>query len=113
MSFEEILRDLKNKLYHPVYFLHGNEPYYIDVISDFIEHHVLNEMEREFNQTIIYGRDCDMLSVISTAKRYPMMSNYQVVIVKEAQDVKNLIAKEDKGEEDEHPLINYIACFLL
>jgi DNA polymerase-3 subunit delta len=108
MSFEEILRDLKNKLYHPVYFLHGNEPYYIDVISDFIEHHVLNEMEREFNQTIIYGRDCDMLSVISTAKRYPMMSNYQVVIVKEAQDVKNLIAKEDKGEEDEHPLINYL-----
>lgn len=107
MSFEEIIKDLKNKLYHPVYFLHGDEPYYIDAISDYIENHVLNEMEREFNQTVIYGRDCDMLSVVSTAKRYPMMSNYQVVIVKEAQDVKNLIVKADK-EDDEHPLVNYL-----
>lgn len=107
MTFEEIIRDLKNKLYHPVYFLHGEEPYYIDVISDYIENHVLNEMEREFNQTVVYGRDCDMLNIISTAKRYPMMSNYQVVIVKEAQDVKNLIVKAEK-EDDEHPLANYL-----
>jgi DNA polymerase III subunit delta len=107
MSFEEIIRDLKNKLYHPIYFLHGDEPYYIDAISEYIESHVLDDMEKEFNQTVIYGRDCDVLTVVSTAKRYPMMSNYQVVIVKEAQDVKNLVGKSDK-EDDEHPLINYI-----
>ena len=109
MTYEEIIRDLKNKIYHPVYFLHGDEPYYIDMISDFIENNVLNEMEKEFNQTVIYGRDCDMLSVISTAKRYPMMANYQVVIVKEAQDIKNLISKAGKEEDDdEHPLISYL-----
>ncbi|MEP7169425.1 MAG: DNA polymerase III subunit delta [Bacteroidota bacterium] len=107
MTFEEIIRDLKNKLYHPVYFLYGEEPYYIDAVSDYIENNVLNEMEREFNQTVIYGRDCDMLNIVSIAKRYPMMSNYQVVIVKEAQDVKNLIAKADK-EDEEHPFINYL-----
>lgn len=108
MTFEEITRDLKNKVYHPVYFLHGDEPYYIDFISDYIENQVLNDMEKEFNQTILYGRDCNVLSVISTAKRYPMMSNYQVVIVKEAQDVKNLISKSEKEDDDKNPLLNYL-----
>lgn len=108
MTFEEIIRDLKNKVYHPVYFLHGDEPYYIDFISDYIENHVLNDMEKEFNQTVLYGRECDILSVVSTAKRYPMMSNYQVVIVKEAQDVKNLVSKSEKDDDDKNPLINYI-----
>jgi DNA polymerase-3 subunit delta len=109
MSFEEIIRDLKNKVYHPVYFLHGDEPYYIDSISNYIENNVLNDMEKEFNQTVIYGRDCDVLSVISTSKRYPMMSNYQVVIVKEAQDVKNLISKpKEDDSDDENPLLNYL-----
>ncbi|MEO5570609.1 MAG: DNA polymerase III subunit delta [Bacteroidia bacterium] len=111
MTFEEIIRDLKNKLYHPVYFLHGDEPYYIDAISDYIETHVLDDMEKEFNQTILYGRDCDVSAIVGFAKRYPMMSNYQVVIVKEAQDVKNLIGKTDKEktkDDDELPLLNYI-----
>jgi len=87
IGFENILSDLKNKIYYPVYFLFGEEPYFIDGISDFIEEHVLNEQEKEFNQTIVYGKDVDVATVISYAKRYPMMSNYQVLIVKEAQDM--------------------------
>lgn len=90
MSMEQILGNLKNKIYHPVYFLAGDESYFIDTISDYIEKNVLSEMEKEFNQSIVYGRDMDVLSVISMAKRFPMMANYQVVVVKEAQDIKNI-----------------------
>ncbi len=90
MNFEQILGDLKNKIYYPVYFLAGEEAYYIDEISDFIEDNVLTDTEKEFNQTIIYGRETDVLSIISFAKRYPMMANYQVVIVKEAQDIQKI-----------------------
>jgi DNA polymerase-3 subunit delta len=97
-TFETILRDLKNKVYRPVYFLFGPEPYYIDVISNYIENHVLDETEKEFNQSILYGRDVDLLTVVSTAKRFPMMSNFQVVIVKEAQDLKELGKKKDEEE---------------
>lgn len=106
-SYEEISRDLKNKVYHPVYFLQGEEPFYIDKIADYITEHVLDASEKEFNQTVVYGREADPLSIISTAKRYPMMSNYQVVMVKEAQDIKNLLGK-DKDKEEKSPLQNYI-----
>ena len=102
-SFDQIIKDLKNKVYSPVYFLQGEESYYIDKISDYIESHVLSESEKEFNQTIVYGKDVDVLTLISIAKLYPMMSNYQVVMVKEAQDIRNLISKGDKD-----PLIEYI-----
>ena len=67
-KFDELIKDLKNQVYHPVYFLQGEEPYYIDAISNYIEHHVLNEMEKEFNQTVLYGRDSDIMTIISTAK---------------------------------------------
>ena len=106
-SYEEIFRDLKNKIYSPVYLLHGDEPYYIDRISDFIESKVLGEMEKEFNQTIVYGRDVEPLSLISMAKRYPMMSNYQVLIVKEAQDMPYFKKKKDSEKEDADPMLNY------
>ena len=82
MTFEQILGDLKKKIYHPVYFLQGEEPYYIDQLSEYIEKNILNEGEKEFNQTIVYGRDLDIVTLVSFARRYPMMSNYQVVIVK-------------------------------
>lgn len=107
MTYEKILRDLKNRIYHPVYFLYGDEPYYIDKISDFIEQHVLSESEKEFNQTVLYGKEVDVPTLISYAKRYPMMSNYQVLIVKEAQEVRNLIAKESKEEK------NYLLDYLM
>lgn len=89
-TYEEIARNLKNKIYAPVYFLMGEEDYYIDRISDYIMKTVLTDSEKEFNQTVVYGADTDIASVINTAKRYPMMSKYQVVVVKEAQNLKNL-----------------------
>ena len=89
-TYEEIARDLKNRIYKPVYYLMGEESYYIDRISEYIAQTVLNENEKEFNQTILYGADTDIATIINAAKRYSMMSKYQVVIVKEAQGVKNI-----------------------
>ena len=89
-TYEEIARDLKNRIYKPVYYLMGEESYYIDRISEYIAQTVLNENEKEINQTILYGADTDIATIINAAKRYPMMSKYQVVIVKEAQGVKNI-----------------------
>lgn len=85
-----ILNDLKNGVYRPVYFLSGEEPYYIDVLSDYIEEHALQEHEREFNQTVMYGIETNPLDLVSAVKRYPMMAERQVVILKEAQRMKDL-----------------------
>lgn len=90
MEFEQIRKNLKNKVYQPIYLLTGDEEYYIDKISDYIEHHVLEDSEKEFNQTILYGLETDVLTVESEAKRFPMMSQYNVVIVKEAQNLKKI-----------------------
>src|ERR1035437_728034 len=112
MDFEKIIIDLKNKVYHPVYFLMGEEPYFIDAISDYIEKNVLDDGEKEFNQTVVYGGETNIASVIGTAKRYPMMSNYQVVIVKEAQNMKGLTptpsSKAESSEDKKFPLELYI-----
>jgi DNA polymerase-3 subunit delta len=89
VSYDQILTDLRKKTYSPVYFLMGEEPYYIDQISDFIQHNILGDAEKEFDQTILYGKDVEMSTVINAAKRYPMMGAYQVLIVKEAQLIKN------------------------
>ncbi len=87
-TYEQILSDLKQKQYSPVYLLMGEEGFYIDLISDYIQNQILDEMEREFNLTVLYGKDTDIATVVNAAKRYPMMSSYQVVIVKEAQNIK-------------------------
>lgn len=101
MTFQQIMQDLKNRIYHPVYFLCGEEPYYIDEISRIIENHVLEESERDFNQTIVYGRDVSAEEIISMAKRYPMMASHQVVVVKEGQNLENI---ENLLPYIEHPL---------
>jgi len=88
-SAEQILNELKNKQYHPVYFLTGDESYFIDQVSDYIQENVLDESEKTFNQTILYGKDTDARTVINAAKRFPMMASYQVIIVKEAQELKD------------------------
>ncbi len=90
MTFEQILADLKNKIYRPIYLLSGEEPYYIDEIADYIEKHILTDDEKEFNQSVLYGKDIDLATIINNAKRFPMMSNYQVVIVKEAQEIEKI-----------------------
>ncbi len=110
-TFESIIKNLKNKVYHPVYFLHGEEPYFIDQLSTYIESHVLTDMEKEFNQSVLYGRDIDPVTIFSYAKRYPMMSNYQVVIIREAQDVRNLFKKktdDDNESNDIDPFYEYL-----
>jgi DNA polymerase-3 subunit delta len=90
VDYLDIISDLKKKVYKPVYFLSGEEPYFIDQISDFIEKKVLDESEKEFNQTILYGRDTDVGTIVGEAKRYPMMSDKMVIIVKEAQNIRNI-----------------------
>jgi DNA polymerase-3 subunit delta len=87
MIFENILEDLKAGRYAPIYFLTGEETYYIDKISDYIEDNALSEEQKAFNQTVMYGKDHDAAAVINAAKRFPMMSDYQVIIVKEAQNL--------------------------
>lgn len=89
-STAEIIDELKKKIFKPVYVLSGDEHYYIDVISDFIAENVLAESEKAFNQTILYGKDIDVNAIIEISRRFPMMANQQVVIVKEAQQVKKL-----------------------
>ncbi len=86
----EIISELKKKIYKPIYFLSGDEYYYIDLITEFIADNVLSDSEKAFNQTIFYGRDASIPSIIETSRRFPMMANYQVVIVREAQMIKNI-----------------------
>ena len=94
VSFESIMADLEARRFVPVYYLMGEESYYIDKISDYIAEHVLQPEERDFNQTILFGSDVTAFQVADYARRYPMMSEYQVVIVKEAQNIKNTEALE-------------------
>lgn len=112
MEFEKIISDLKNKVYHPVYFLMGEEPYFIDAVSDFIEKNVLDDGEKEFNQTVVYGGETNIATVIAAAKRYPMMSNYQIVLVKEAQNLKHLTpgpsSKTEGSEDKKYPFELYL-----
>ena len=90
---KQLVTDIKNKNLKPIYFLMGEEPYYIDKISDFIEDSVLLEEEKGFNQMVLYGRDVSIEDIVGNAKRYPMMAERQVVIVKEAQDLSRTIEK--------------------
>ena len=105
LSYDEIISDLKKRIFKPVYFLAGEEPYYIDLITDYIEEHVLEEAEKSFNQVVYYGEDTTITSVIETARRFPMMSTHQVVIVKEAQSLKKI---EDLLFYIEKPLLSTI-----
>ncbi len=89
-TFDQITADLKNKIYKPIYFLMGEEGYFIDEITSHIENNVLPEEERSFNQSVLYGRDIELADMLNTARRFPMMSNYNVVIVKEAQSLKGI-----------------------
>jgi DNA polymerase-3 subunit delta len=89
----KIVNDIKSKNYKPIYFLCGEETYYIDRISDLIESSVLTEDEKSFNQVVLYGRDTTVEEIVSTAKRFPMMADYQVVVVKEAQNLSKTFEK--------------------
>ena len=91
VTFDSILQEISNKNLRPVYYLMGEEPYYIDQLAARFANDVLTESEREFNQTVVYAQDTNMGNILSLAKRYPMMAERQVIIVKEAQNLKGEI----------------------
>jgi DNA polymerase-3 subunit delta len=90
MSAEKILTDWKKKNFKAVYWLEGEESYFIDMVADYAEHHILSESEAAFNLTIFYGRDTDWATVINACRKYPMFSGQQVVLLKEAQHMKDI-----------------------
>ena len=97
LTCDDILKELRAKQYRPIYYLMGEEDYYIDLIADYIEENVLTDEEKEFNQTVMYGGDVDNIAtVINAAKRYPMMAEHQVIIVKEAQAVRGMEELTDR-----------------
>ncbi|MBR6082285.1 MAG: DNA polymerase III subunit delta [Salinivirgaceae bacterium] len=104
-TFEQIMGDIKNRKFKPVYFLMGEEPYFIDAITDYIEKNLLKEDEKAFNQTVVYGADVDLGQILNAAKRFPMMAEYNLVIVKEAQNVKGL---DGASEGNADPFALYV-----
>lgn len=104
-TFEGIMRDLKARKFKPVYYLMGDEPYYIDKITDYVANNILSPEERDFNQTVMYGSDTTAVKISDACKRYPMMSDHQVVIVREAQNLKNTDALDAYLQ---HPLASTI-----
>ena len=90
MKYQDIITQIDNKVFKPVYFLMGEESYYIDKISDYISKNILSTEEKEFNQTTLYGKDIDVSTIVSEAKQFPFGSEYRVVIVKEAQDIRSI-----------------------
>ena len=108
---KQIVNNIKRGDIKPVYFLMGEEAYYIDAISDFIEANVLSEEEKGFNQMVLYGRDVSIEDVVSNAKRYPMMAERQVVIVKEAQDLSRTIESLVSYVENPQPTTVLVFCY--
>ncbi len=109
-SFEKIIDNLKSKRFSPVYVLHGEEIYFIDAITEYIEQNVLNESEKGFNQSVFYAKDSEPKTVIENARRFPMMASHQVIIVKEAQGYKSLDDFE-KYLEKPVPSTILVLCF--
>jgi DNA polymerase-3 subunit delta len=110
-EIRNIVSDISKGNIKPIYFLMGEEPYYIDKISDYIEKNVLEESEKGFNQQVMYGRDVTIEDIVSSAKRYPMMAERQVLIIKEAQDLSRFIEKLVGYAENPQPttvlVLNY------
>ncbi|MCD8402585.1 DNA polymerase III subunit delta [Tenacibaculum finnmarkense] len=108
-EIKTIVSDIKKGNIKPIYFLMGDEPYYIDKISEYIEKNVLDESEKGFNQVVMYGRDVTIDEIIASAKRYPMMAEKQVIIVKEAQDLVRTIDKLEAYAEN--PQLSTVLVF--
>lgn len=110
-SARQIMKDIKKGNLKPVYLLTGEEPYFIDTISKFIEQNVLTEEEKGFNQTVLYGRDVEIQDIVNTAKRYPMGAERQVVIVKEAQDLSRTIENLVPYVKNPQPTTLLVLCY--
>lgn len=103
LSPDVVLKDLKAKKFAPIYFLQGDEPYFIDLITDFIEKNAIPEFERGFNQLVLYGKDSPISTILNNARKFPMMAERQLVIVKEAQSIPDL-----GKEEAQKLLVSYL-----
>jgi len=108
---KQIVLDIRKGNIKPIYFLMGEEAYYIDKIAEYIEQHVLDEAEKGFNQMVLYGRDVSVDDIVANAKRYPMMAERQVVIVKEAQDLSRTIEKLAAYAEQPQPSTVLVICY--
>ena len=108
---KQIVADIRNGNIKPIYFLFGEEPYYIDKISQFIEKNVLTEEEKGFNQMVLYGKEASIDEIVSNAKRYPMMAERQVVIVKEAQELSRTIEQLVDYAENPQPTTVLVLCY--
>jgi DNA polymerase-3 subunit delta len=108
-SSREIIKTIEKKAFHPIYLLHGDESYYIDQITAAIQAHALEEHERDFNQTVVYGKDADLIALLGQLKQYPMMAERQLVILKEAQDIKDWEPLE-KYLSDPIPTTIFVIC---
>ncbi|MBC2840480.1 DNA polymerase III subunit delta [Robiginitalea sp. SC105] len=106
-----LISDIRSGKLAPIYFLMGEEPYYIDRISEFITHNILTEEERGFNQTVLYGKDTTVDEIIGQAKRYPMMAEYQVVVVREAQHLSRTIEQLASYADQPQPTTVLVICF--
>jgi DNA polymerase III subunit delta len=107
----KIINDIKSGNIKPIYFLMGEEPYYIDKLSEYIENNILTDDEKGFNQTVLYGRDVSIEDIVSNAKRYPMMADRQVIIVKEAQDLARTIDKLESYAANPQPTTVLVICY--
>ena len=107
----KIINDLKAGIIKPIYFLMGEEPYYIDKLTEYIENNILSEDEKGFNQTVIYGRDTTIEDIVSNAKRYPMMAERQVVVVREAQELSRTIDKLESYAENPQPTTVLVVAY--
>ncbi|GGD91967.1 DNA polymerase III subunit delta [Planktosalinus lacus] len=108
---KRIVNNIKNGNIQPVYLLTGDEPYFIDFVSDYIEKNVLTEDEKAFNQTVLYGRDVTVDDIVSNAKRYPMMAERQVIIVKEAQELSRTIENLAPYCTNPQPTTVLVICY--
>jgi DNA polymerase-3 subunit delta len=107
----KIVSDIQNGNIKPIYFLMGEEPYYIDKISEYIEENVLSEEEKGFNQMVLYGRDVSIEDIVDNAKRFPMMAERQVMIVKEAQDLSRTIENLTSYVNNIQPSTVLVICY--
>lgn len=99
MTYEQILADIKKRCFYPIYFLMGEESFFIDTICDELENSILDESERSFNQIVLYGSDVSAKDIMSQARAFPMMGEHLVIIVKEAQNVKDIESISDSLEK--------------
>ncbi|GAB2771368.1 DNA polymerase III subunit delta [Rhabdobacter roseus] len=101
---ESVLKEIRSKQFKPVYFLYGDEPYYLDTLSEELENRVVPESEKDFNQFVLYGKDTDVAGVLSYARRYPFMAERQLVLVKEAQRLGGIDQKDHQARLEDYVL---------